>query len=222
VREWLEGLQLLGAGAEAEVRLGYYAGYKAVFKYRLPKRYRHPRLDSYLRSLRTRREASLLLRARGGGLPVPAVLAVYPSLGLLVMEYIEGELLRERLRRSPSEARGLVVEAGRILARLHSLGIAHGDSTTSNYIVSPRGLYLIDFGLSSQTRGVEERAVDVHLFRRSLESAHASIAGEAFKAFLEGYLSEAGEWGEGVVGRAEEIKLMGRYVAERRTVWRGG
>jgi TP53 regulating kinase-like protein len=222
VRRWLESLRLLGAGAEAEVRLGDYAGYKAVFKYRLPKRYRHPKLDSYLRTLRTKREARLLLKARSGGLPVPAVLAVYPTLGLLVIEYIEGELLRERLRRDPRGSMGLVVEAGRILARLHSLGIVHGDSTTSNYIVSPSGLYLIDFGLADSSQGVEERAVDVHLFRRSLESAHASIAGNAFKSFLDGYLSEAGEWGERVVRRAEEIRLMGRYVAERRTVWRGG
>ena len=221
VRRWLESLQLLGAGAESEVRLGDYAGYRAVFKYRLPKRYRHPKLDSYLRSLRTRREARLLLRAREGGLPVPRILAVYPTLGLLVIEYIEGELLRERLRRDPHGSLGLVGEAGRILARLHSLGIVHGDSTTSNYIASPRGLYLIDFGLAEASEGLEERAVDVHLFRRSLESAHASMAVEAFKAFLEGYLSEAGEWGDRVVRRAEEIRLMGRYVAERRTVWRG-
>ncbi len=219
VRAYLESLPLLGKGAEAEVRVGDYAGVRAVFKYRLPKRYRHPLLDSRLRSTRTRREARLLDRAYSAGVRVPMLLAVYPSLGLLVVEYVEGVLLREWLMVQRSGWRPLVREAGSLLARLHRAGIVHGDSTTSNYIVARDGLYLIDFGLSEASHSIEERAVDVHLFRRSLESAHASIAERAFQEFLGGYLSAAGEWGVRVVRRAEEIRLMGRYVAARRSVW---
>ncbi|MEB3817024.1 MAG: Kae1-associated kinase Bud32, partial [Desulfurococcales archaeon] len=166
VESKLRQLKLIGVGAEAEVRLGSYAGIKAVFKYRPPKRYRHKLLDFNLRFARTRREARLLLKASENHIPVPDLLAVYPTLALLVMEYVEGELLRVKLRREPLERGDLLVDAGRILASLHSIGIVHGDSTTSNYIVTPDGrLYIIDFGLSSASQSLEERAVDVHLFK---------------------------------------------------------
>ncbi|MEB3851764.1 MAG: Kae1-associated kinase Bud32 [Desulfurococcales archaeon] len=218
--ESLGRLPLLGRGAEAEVRLGSYAGLRAVYKLRPPKPYRHPRLDLSIRSGRTRREARLTLRARRGGAPAPAVLAAYPSLGLIVFEYVEGTLLREALRSSPQEAPRLLRLAGEVLAALHRARVSHGDYTTSNLIVTPSGgLVVIDFGLAEPDPGVEEMAVDVHLFRRSLESAHAHLAGPGYEAFLDGYKHAMGGGAGPIIRRAEEIRLMGRYVAERRSVW---
>jgi TP53 regulating kinase-like protein len=219
--EWVRGQELIGMGAEAEVYCGVYGGLEAVFKLRPPKPYRHPRLDSQIRATRTRKEAKLTIRARRGGVPAPAVLAVYPSAGLIVFEFIRGSLLRDYLDVEEGRAASLARAAGSLLGLLHRAGVAHGDYTTSNLIVAEGRLHVIDFGLAEADPSIEERAVDIHLFRRSLESAHARIAGEAYEAFVEGYISSGPPRALEAVRRAEEIRLMGRYVAERRSVWGG-
>ncbi|MEB3774694.1 MAG: Kae1-associated kinase Bud32 [Desulfurococcales archaeon] len=215
---WIQGLPLLGRGAESEIRRGVWMGIEAVFKLRIPHAYMHPRLDQSLREARTRREARLLSKASSIGANVPRLLSVFPSIGLIVMEYIDGVVLRDAITQGVYEE-GHIEEAGYILGLLHRSGIAHGDPTTSNYIVKGGSVYLIDFGLSDQATGVEDLAVDIHLFTRAVESTHARLANELVEAFKRGYLKAAGAMGMKVVERAGKIRLRGRYVEERRTVW---
>ncbi|MCS7107682.1 MAG: Kae1-associated kinase Bud32 [Acidilobaceae archaeon] len=211
---------LMKRGAESEVRLGTFLGLPAIFKYRLPKPYMHPKLALSLARQRSVREARVMLKAREVGVPAPRLYALFPSMSLIVMEYIEGETLKEVAEKDAERAIELGRRAGTIVARLHEAGIAHGDPTTSNFIFSRGELRVIDFGLAEFTSDVEDFAVDVHLFRRAVESAHARIAHSMFSSFLEGYAEVRGaEW---VAERAEEIRLRGRYVEERRTVWGRG
>ncbi len=211
---------LFKKGAESEIRLGYYLNIKVVFKIRRRKRYMHPKLDMYLREIRTRREAQTLIRVAEEGASVPRVLAIYPSIGLLVLEYIEGETLKHYLSKFGFNQK-LLIEAGRILAFVHKAKVIHGDPTTSNYIVSSNGLYLLDFGLADLGYDLEDRAIDLHLFGRALESTHVHLLGRAFKSFKEGYIEVLGSEAEEIIKRAEEIRLRGRYVETRRkSVWK--
>jgi len=212
---------LLRLGAESEIRRGVYMGVEAVFKLRVPKEYMHPKLDARLRSLRTRREAKILIHARSSGIRVPRVLAVYPDIGLIVMEYIHGRVLTDLIHSDYGRLGDVVTEAGRILGMLHDMGVVHGDPTTSNYILSDNGdVYMIDFGLAEFSEDLEDRAVDLHLFRRALESAHANRARKLYDYFLGGYTSVMGYKGLDVARRADEIRLRGRYVEARRsTAW---
>ena len=217
---YAERLRLLGRGAEAEVRLGSFAGLPVVYKVRKPKPYMHPRLARDLVFKRTRKESKAISRVRGAGVKVPAVYAVLPDAGIIVLEYIEGRRLRDLFDADPDEALRHVATAGRYLALIHKAGVVHGDYTTSNMIVREGSIYVIDFGLADFTVSIEERATDVHLFRRSLESAHARWARKAFEEFTRAYISEFGDEGRKILDRAEEIKLRGRYVEERRkSVW---
>ena len=216
--DWVRGLKLIKRGAESEIRAGSFMGLEAVFKLRVPKPYMDPRLDLELRSYRTRREAKAIAAAIRGGVRAPLLYAVFPSAGLIVMERVRGVLLRDHLA-SGGDSLEALEDAGSQLAVLHKSGIVHGDPTTSNYIVAKGGVYLIDYGLSSFSASVEDRAVDIHLFRRALESTHASIAEAAYKRFMRGYRRILGGKAEEVEKRAEDIRKRGRYVAERRTVW---
>jgi len=218
LEEAVASLPLMARGAESELRRGLYAGVRAVFKVRRKKAYMDPVLDEDLRRQRTLKESRILVSALAAGARVPRVLAVYPRLGIIVMELVDGPRLKEALEEGSNYC-GLAREAGRLVGTLHEAGIAHGDPTTSNFIVSRTGLYIIDFGLAEFTSDVEDMAVDLHLFRRAAESTHSSIAGSLYECFLEGYRAARREQAEPVIKRAEEIKLRGRYVEERRTVW---
>lgn len=221
VEEVVGGTSLIARGAESELRLGLFFGRKAVFKLRLPKPYMDPVLDARLRRSRTVREAKVIATAFEGGVPVPGLYSVLPSAGLIVMEYVEGPQLKTALNQGTLDPSRSGYDAGVILGRLHDLGIVHGDPTTSNYIVSGRGLVLVDYGLSEFSSSIEDRAVDIHLFKRAVESTHAAIMSELYDGFLQGYSEVLGYTSRQVVERVEEIELRGRYVEERRkSVWR--
>ncbi len=70
----------------------------------------------------------------------------------LVMKFIEGETLKDRLQRGPlsaSEVQNIVESIGAGLAYAHKQGILHRDIKPSNVILSKDGgTYLADFGLA--------------------------------------------------------------------------
>ena len=70
----------------------------------------------------------------------------------LVMKFIEGETLRERLARGPlsrEETSLVVVSIGAALGFAHKKGILHRDIKPSNVLLSENGhVYLADFGLA--------------------------------------------------------------------------
>ncbi len=214
-------LQLIKRGAESEIRLGDFLNTKAIYKIRVKKRYMHDDLDNYLRYERTRREAKILATAYASNINVPKLYAVYPSVGIIIMEYIEGNTLKDLLLSNHEKYITFSYYAGRELAKIHKANIIHNDYTTSNIIVRNDKLFIIDFGLSVYSTNIEDKAVDIHLYKRAVESTHASISNKIMKEFYKGYLDEIGEeTGNKIIKRAKEIELRGRYVGERRTVWK--
>ena len=69
----------------------------------------------------------------------------------LVMQYLEGETLAERLTRGPlglDEASTCAIQIADALARAHRSGIVHRDLKPGNIIVTKSGARLLDFGLA--------------------------------------------------------------------------
>ena len=169
----------LGRGAEAIITLD--AG--LVTKTRPQKAYREQSLDASLRKQRTRKEAKVLKDLQTIGVPAPKLINVDDKAGILQMSFIEGEKLRDVLDDNLS----LCASVGQEVAKLHDHNLLHSDLTTSNMIVQDNMVYLIDFGLSFHSTRVEDKAVDLHLFKQALESKHHLVAEQAWAAFLEGY-----------------------------------
>ncbi len=201
-------MELIKKGAEAELYRIMYNGRPAVLKRRIPKRYRVPILDERIRKTRTRREARLLDRARRAGVLTPEVYSVDDRRMEIIMEYVPGERAKEYLLRTGDAS--LMKEIGENIARLHSSGIVHGDLTTSNIILTERGLYFIDFGLGAVSHSIEDFAVDLVCFEKSFIATHSDIAEDGWAALADGYssFSEAPR----VWKRFEEVKRRARYL----------
>ncbi len=210
LRPLLDRGEVLALGAESLLIKHEWLGLPAVYKIRLSKPYRHPRLDDRLRRARTRREARSLSRLPEWGVPTPTLYEVDVDLGLIVMEYLPGETLREvteeRFRAS------LFEELGRLVGRMHEHGFVHYDLTTSNVLVVDGRLYVIDLGLSDDSTDLEDHAIDLRVFERCLESTHPDVMEEAWEAFVRGYREERGETTDQVLKQLEDVKSRVRYI----------
>jgi len=188
-------------GAEAVITI---SGANAE-KRRVSKRYRATDLDKRLIAERTRAEARMIAAARKAGVPTPVMSDI--TTDSIRMEYVEGTLLTQNLSRTT------VHEAGRMVGKLHTAGIMHGDLTTSNLILRTGGgrCVLIDFGLSQVTPEIEQRGVDIHVFFQTLESTAPDRAAFLKTAFIAGY-TETFKGAGDVIQREHEIGQRGRYL----------
>ncbi len=200
---------LLHRGAEALITRTKWRGRPAVEKHRVPKAYRHPRLDGDLRRARLRTEARLFGEARRLGISVPILYDVDPEENRLVMEYIEGPRMKEALDAQPEGGAEPGRRLGEVIGRLHGGDLIHGDLTTSNMILRGGEIVLIDFGMGERSSELEAKGVDFHLFQEALRSAHAADE-DLLDPVLEGYRSTYPRADE-VVAKAKEIEKRGRY-----------
>ncbi|MEM3041379.1 MAG: Kae1-associated kinase Bud32 [Nitrososphaerota archaeon] len=214
----METYMLIKKGAEASLYLEEWRDRKVILKRRHPKKYRIPELDREIQVQRTKHEPLVIHRAKEAGVPTPVIFMVDLAEATITMEYVEGKQVKQVLNDLPSEERiNLCREIGRLIGKLHSSGIIHGDLTTSNMILTPQNrIVFIDFGLSEQTSELEARGVDLHLMKRALMSTHYKYADECFGAVMHGYKEVVGEkTTREVLDKIREIEKRGRYVSER-------
>lgn len=206
-------LTLIYRGAEAELYRGEWLGFDVVFKRRVPKAYRNPDLDRYIRVTRTSLEAKLLSDSRRLGVPTPIVYMVDPVRTEIAMSYIDGQPLKKLI---PGMDRELVsqtfVAVGEVVGKLHAGGMVHGDLTTSNMLLKNGTIFLIDMGLGEYSPSTEARGVDLHLMRRALESSHFDSSEIAYAGFTKGYSRIMGVEAKLVLSRVGDIRRRGRYV----------
>jgi len=202
---------LIKRGAEAELRRTEFLGRAAVEKARVPKAYRLPELDDVIRRSRIRMEARLMSEARAAGVSVPVLYDIDLAAGTLVMEFIDGPTVKQVFDRGGPAALEVARQVGRVVGRLHRVGIVHGDLTTSNMILRDGRIVMIDFSLGGNDPGREARGVDLHLLREGLVSAHAR-ATTYYREILRGYREIQGRDAEPVIATVKEIEGRGRYT----------
>jgi TP53 regulating kinase and related kinases len=196
---------LVKRGAEADIYIVEWDSKKAVSKVRSPKSYRHQELDSAIRKYRTIHEASFMSAAKSAGIMTPFVHFVDPVRAEIIMEFIEGQNMRDAL--TPE----ICYNIGRYAALLHASNIIHGDLTTSNFVMNKR-LVLLDFGLSYYSERTEDMATDIRLIKEVFTSAHIAVR-KAFPCFVEGYTSVAGrKKTDKILENVRTIEQRGRYA----------
>src|SRR5262249_47048179 len=104
------------------------------------------------------RRAGFLKEARAASaLRSPNTAAIYDigeheGLSFIVMEYVEGELLSQRITRGMLATREVIeiaMQVAEALDEAHALGITHRDIKSNNIMITPRQrVKLLDFGLA--------------------------------------------------------------------------
>jgi TP53 regulating kinase-like protein len=192
-------MKLIQQGAEAKI---FLSG-NFIIKDRIKKNYRIKEIDDKIRKSRTKKEIKLLEKASEKiNSPKPIKTE---NIFQIKMPFIKGKKLSEHLDKFPLQKQKQILKIiGEEIAKLHNAGIIHGDLTTSNMIlvsedkfpqgwaVGERGegknkIFIIDFGLGFVSNKIEDKAVDLHLFKQALEAKHFKNWKILFDKFLDGY-----------------------------------
>ncbi|MAS62824.1 MAG: Kae1-associated kinase Bud32 [Euryarchaeota archaeon] len=220
---WIEEKKL-HEGAEAIVTSGYWLGKPAIKKFRRPRKWRHPELDSRLTKSRLTSEVRTLLKLQQLDFPSPSIFHLDLKNGVMFMEKIEGNTLVQKLKNelSLNDSIELFSQLGMMLRKLHLCGITHGDLTTTNIILNKEKLVLIDYGLSQSTFEVESYGLDFHVLYECLQATHPNFP-NAMDQIVESYLGyddqksqikfEGGiiPKSQDIISRFEQIKSRVRY-----------
>ena len=129
----------------------------------------------------------------------------------------------------------LMAKIGRAVARLHEIGVIHGDLTTSNLMLRPLqaepssldgaglngqrdhkeqkstlegDIVLIDFGLAGQSIQDEDKAVDLYVLERAFGSTHPEEE-DYFQEVLRVY-KESYKGAKVALKRLEDVRMRGR------------
>lgn len=204
-------MELIKRGAEAEIFLSEWRDRKIILKKRIPKIYRTEEIDKRLREARTKLEAKLISEARSFGVPTPIIYDVDTKESQIMMEYVDGERIKEALHHSDKEKQqSLCIGIGKCVGEFHKNDLIHGDLTTSNMILRDEKIHFIDFSLGGKSKEIEAKGVDLHLLMEAFESTHSEIL-DMFDYVLEGYKNEYDKASE-VIKKVKEIEKRGRYT----------
>jgi len=196
--------ELIQEGAEAKIFKKIEGNVTTIIKQRINKKYRIEAINKLLIPPRTRREVKVITKLKELKINVPEIISTNKK-DIIEMEFIEGNKIRDILDNQINIAE----EIGTTLALMHDNNIVHGDLTTSNMIFNNK-LYFIDFGLSLFSQKLEDKAVDIHLFKQALESKHHKIYEQAYKLFIKGY-KKSKNYKE-VAERLKKVESRGRNI----------
>lgn len=201
---------LIAKGAESNIVKSSYLGRDAVLKNRISKNYRIPEIDNKIRKARTKLEAKLLSDVKKAGVVTPVLYDVDLHDKTILMEEIKGDLVKDIINED------LAYEIGENISKFHNLNIIHGDITSSNMMVNDKNqLVFIDFGLGRYSDLFEDKAVDLLVLKKSLQSIDYTTAIKIFDKVLEGYADEYKDDSlnrEQIIKKINEIESRGRYT----------
>lgn len=208
--EW----KLLFQGAESRISTGVYNSLSLVKKERFEKHYRHPDLDLRLTKERIKAEVRAVMKIKEKcnelGRAMPTIFMVTQR--EIYMSLIDNARNVSQVIESESTNVDSIFQSlADIISKIHMCEVIHGDLTTSNFMVnSANQIVPIDFGLSSFSTLAEDRAVDLYVLERAIQSTHLQHASKFDEIFLPSYKGNMGKSGPEILKKLDEVRTRGR------------
>lgn len=190
----------LKKGAEADISVKKINNIKFLIKKRVIKKYRDKELDFKIRKRRTKSESKILIDLFHI-VNVPKIKEINLEKCSICMEFLDGVELKKII----DKRKDLCIKIGEEIKKFHEFGIIHGDITTSNLIYFNKKIYFIDFGLGYYSKKIEDKAVDLVVFKKTFNATHSNIK-NGFELVLKGY-SPSKE----ILSKMQNIEKRARY-----------
>ncbi|KAK2038355.1 kinase-like protein [Colletotrichum somersetense] len=154
-----------------------------------------------------------------------------------INEWLDGGEADAGPERDATDLRDLMRRVGAAIGKMHKIGVVHGDLTTSNMMLRPPkpaapkntdhptpttttttssssssvvdgDVFIIDFGLASQSTSDEDRAVDLYVLERAFGSTHPR-AEAYFRDVLDAYRTSYKQ-APVTLKKLEDVRMRGR------------
>lgn len=224
-----KNFDLIVQGSEAKVYEGKFLHKNSILKERFVKKYRHPELDKTLTTERIKAEVRALNRCLDIGIKCPAVYFADLQSRCIVIQKIPNattvkDILQTQFKEhgaaSINSLRPLALKIGAGIAQMHKNELVHGDLTTSNLLLkgdeisrifsgSEFDVYFIDFGLSKRDVITEDKAVDLYVLERAIQSSHPDSE-QFYNFILESYFNTVGDQASAVSEKLDDVRQRGR------------
>jgi bifunctional N6-L-threonylcarbamoyladenine synthase / protein kinase Bud32 len=210
--------EIVAKGAEADIYTGNWINKEVIIKKRVPKTYRIKEIDDKIRKSRTKKEAKLLSDVKRAGVLSPILYDVDLNEKTITMEKIKGKLVKDVLGKiEGSYQKQLSLAIGFNIGLIHQKNIIHGDITSSNIMFDNGRIGFIDFGLGRYSNLIEDKCVDLLVFKKSLQSIDYRISKDIFDNVLDGYISsynkdiKRNKIKAKIIKKIADIESRGRY-----------
>ncbi|RBQ22639.1 putative bifunctional tRNA threonylcarbamoyladenosine biosynthesis protein [Candidatus Methanobinarius endosymbioticus] len=217
---------ILAKGAEADIMPSKWICSEVIVKRRSPKSYRIAEIDEKIRKSRTKKEAKIISDIKNAGVLSPILHDIDLDEKSIAMEKINGELVKDVLEakefneslesKLSDKQKQLSLAIGKNIGLMHQKNIIHGDITGSNIILNDDKIFFIDFGLGKYSDLVEDKCVDLLVFKKSLQSIDYKTTNKIFSMVLDGYINSYDNDNidkEKIISKIHEIESRGRYVS---------
>lgn len=210
-------MELYKQGAESKIFSSIYADRKCIIKERFSKQYRHKLLDQSIRKERTKAEAKAILKCKQNGIATPVIYSLDLKECKITMEIINGQTINDYLTKlnndkqyNDAKLTNLLLAIGDIIGKMHSIGVFHGDLTTSNILKKEDDtLVLIDFGLSHFNPSIEDKAVDLYVLEKAFSSTHSYFS-HLFPVIFDGYKNAYNCKAQAIINQYQIVRERGR------------
>lgn len=223
---------LISSGSDARIYKCTFLGKESVKKLIIQKNYRHKKIDTKIRKLRITNEMKFTKKMITLNIDAPALYFVDMKEKSLIFEYVKGCTINQILKNAVLYQPNIPICIGMLLANLHNENVIHGDFTTSNlilrnsyiynkeiYDLSNNALYefsvlenlklcVIDFGLSFLSTSVEDKAVDIFVLLKTINSFHSEFP-YLEKDIIIGYKMKSNDFTK-IMQQLEKVKMRGR------------
>lgn len=206
---------LLFQGAESRIYEGQYNSKLAILKERFIKKYRHPLLDKKLTKERIKSEikAYTKIGQHYKDLSKQMSTILYnDDKNIIFTKITDSSTLSQYIiqcenEKKPELIEKILLELANLVAKIHRIDLIHGDLTTSNFLVNcnTETLVPIDFGLSYLSKKEEDRAVDLYVLERAIQSTHPGVS---FEIFLKQYEKQMGN--DNIIKKLDQVRMRGR------------
>ncbi len=203
---WVEEdeISYINRGAESLIEDSHFHGWSTVRKRRLPKSYRHLKLDTEIRSGRMRDEIVMLSRLREKGVNAPVVFSMDVDSITMEVEKIDGLPISQRKKIDNDE----MIELATCISTMHGSGMIHGDLSMNNIIIGEHKIYLIDPSMGRMSEDVNDMAWDMRLLKESFISCFDE---NKWNTFVHHY-DEKSARNRAVIEQLEKIEARRRYA----------
>lgn len=210
-------MELYKQGAESKIFSSIYSDRKCIIKERFSRQYRHKLLDQTIRKERTKAEAKAILKCKQGGIATPVIYSLDLKECKITMENIDGQTINDYLtklnndnKHNDAKLTKILMGIGDIIGKMHSIGVFHGDLTTSNILRKEDDtLVLIDFGLSHFNPSIEDKAVDLYVLEKAFMSTHSYFS-YLFPVIFDGYKNVYNSNIQAVINQYQNVRERGR------------